>query len=503
MKILLALALLTLAPMALVGCGATGAYDPGFNDSSVDDKGSQKDDLGVKPDQAGKPDVSPGNEAGTPPDMPGAKDNGKPPQDTKPWPKDTKPPQDTKPWPKDTKPPQDSKPWAPDTWPPPTTCATVAGKPCTQNGKECGPSPNTCLLSSSGKGVCTCPCTPDNAGTPQNEDTCPQLNKNICGQVQLSSGAKQNFCLRKCSPKLYANDCAGGMACAPRSAAFVNGKLNQAVCILYGCSTNSDCPVRNGKACSQSNPCTLGQLCIPHNSATTQGICASPGKCDKASKLCGPHATTKPSAKVGDTCSADTHCGANMKCRFQVNRAAYAKKWNQSCGADAECCSGSCQSGFCTKGLCTVDNRNGYCVVQGCIFANTLPTSACPSGSACNILYTGGLCQRTCSLTSSLSCRGLGVDRFGDYECRAWNNLNIGGTPVTTSPVCDFGTGMSCNFLQASKLQCSSVGLSLNTTNMTCRSLANKVLGDPYDPTGYCLDNTASSGTLRSPIPTP
>ena len=379
----------------------------------------------------------------------------------------------------------------------------MAGKPCTQNGNECGASPNTCLLTSGGKGVCTCPCSVDNPQTPQNEDTCPSLYKNICSGIPMSSGATQYFCLRKCTPKLYANDCAGDIACLPRSTQYVSGSQTQAVCLFNGCTSNADCPVLTGQACSQTTTCPLGQLCIPHSSATTQGICATAGSCDQVSNMCAPHNKGKPGAQVGDPCKADTDCGNNMSCRVEVNRALYQKKWNQPCAADGECCSGTCQSGFCTKGLCTVDNRNGYCFIAGCVFANSMPTSACPSGSVCNILYTGGLCQRTCSLTNSFSCRGQAADRFGDYDCRAWNNLNLGGTPVTSSPVCDFGTGMTCDFLQSAQLQCSSVGLNPNTTSMSCRSLANTVMGDPYDPTGFCLDNTASSNTTRSPIPTP
>ena len=517
-----------------VGCGASGSYSPGYDASQGKDTGPEIEDIGPRPDKVKTPDVASSLEAGAT-DLPRPDDKSKPPVDTKPWPmdlkkppkdlakdtkpwpkdlaKDTKPwpkdlAKDTKPWPKDlakdTKPwPKDSAPTGPDTWPTPTTCASVAGKPCTQAGNECGTAPNTCLLTSGGKGVCTCPCTVNNPQTPQNEDSCPQLNNNICGTVQMANGTTQNFCLRKCAPKLYGNDCFGSMACHPRSANFVSGSLNQAVCLLNGCATNSDCPVLNGKACSQGSPCPLGQLCIPHNSTTTHGVCGTAGSCDTVSNLCAPHNKGKPGAKVGDTCKADTDCGNNMRCRVEINKAIFQKKWNQSCGADGECCSGTCQNGFCTKGLCTVDNRNGYCVISGCVFGASLPTAACPSGSTCNILYTGGLCQRTCSLTNLTGCRGEAADRFGDYECRAWNNLNIGGTPLASAPVCDFGTGMTCDFLQASSLQCSSVGLTPNTTNMACRTLANSVTMDPYDPTGFCLDNTASSSQKRSPIPTP
>ncbi len=294
------------------------------------------------------------------------------------------------------------------------------------------------------------------------------------------------------------------MACHPRSTQFVSGKADQAVCLFTGCTSNADCPIRTSKKCNQTKLCPLGQLCIPFNSSTPSGHCANPGKCDAVSNLCAPHNKGKPGAKVGDACSADTDCANNMTCQMEQNRATFQKKWNQPCGANGECCSNKCVSGFCTKGLCTVDNRNGYCIISGCVFGGSLPSSSCPSGSTCNILFTGGVCQKTCSLTSAFTCRGNVADRLGDYECRAWNNLSISGMSVAKSPVCDFGTGMPCDLLQASGLQCSSVGLSLsNTTAMSCRTLGNKGLANIYDPTGYCLDNTASSSQTRSPIPQP
>lgn len=53
---------------------------------------------------------------------------------------------------------------------------------------------------------------------------------------------------------------------------------------------------------------------------------------------------------------------------------------------------------------------------------------------------------------------------------------------------------------------CSYVGVGLgsgNTTNMACRGLDNTLRTNKHDPTGYCLDSTASGSTIRSPLPTP
>jgi len=319
----------------------------------------------------------------------------------------------------------------------------------------------------------------------------------------MANGQTSNFCLNKCKPKLFANDCSGDLACLPRSTIFVDGKIDQAVCLFFGCTSDSDCPILTGTACSPAKPCQPGQTCVTHNTATTHGVCANPGKSDKISSLCAPHNKGNATAKVGDPCKQDTDCGNNMSCRMEVDRSLFQKKWKQSCKVNDECCSGVCQSGLCTKRLCTVDNRNGYCVIRGCIFSKTLPTSTCPVGSACNWLYTGGVCQSKCTLAHATGCRGVASDRYGDYECRAWNSLSLGGTSLAKSPVCDFGTQMPCDFLQASTLQCTDVGLNPNTTQMACRSLDGKKLTLSNDPTGYCLDTTSSNSIYRSPMPTP
>jgi len=491
----------------LAGCPATG-YRPAKEagtDQSVDTGGSSVDLFdgmageGSTKDLPAIPDTKPWPTPDTKP-WPTPDTKPWPTPDTKPWPTpDTKPwpTPDTKPWPTpDTKPwpTPDTKPWPGDTWPTPTTCASVLGKPCTKNSKVCG-SNATCLLTSPNKGVCTCECFPP--------APCPSSSQTACVSVSLSSGQTKNYCLKKCVPKLGVRGCSGKLACMTRSARFVGGKF-QALCMHYGCESNADCRVTTSKLCMTTGaPCPSGQLCIPVASNTIVGRCAAHGVCDVKSGLCNAHKLGKASAKVGDPCTSDLQCANNMTCIIELDAASYRSKWKAACTSGSQCCSGKCQSGVCTKGLCTVESRNGYCAISGCGFATTLPLRGCPLGSACNLLYTGGMCQKSCSLTSTSNCRGVSGDLYGDYECRAWNSLSIGGLPLASGPVCDFGTKMPCDFLQASKLDCSSVGLSPNITQMACRGLNKQSLPFMYDPTGYCLDNTSSGGSTRSPLPTP
>jgi hypothetical protein len=192
-----------------------------------------------------------------------------------------------------------------------------------------------------------------------------------------------------------------------------------------------------------------------------------------------------------------------MTCLMEIDWSKYRKKGGQSCSSNSECCSGSCQQGSCTTGLCTVDYRNGYCTIEGCDFAATLTQRACPTGSTCNHYYPTGLCQKTCNLSSSNQCRGNSNDLFGDYDCRAWNNLVFGSTQIAASPVCDFGTRVDCALFSGTGLDCTVLGTVNNPTYMTCRGLDNNTKTNPYDPTGYCFDNTASGSQQRSPLPTP
>jgi hypothetical protein len=233
------------------------------------------------------------------------------------------------------------------------------------------------------------------------------------------------------------------------------------------------------------------------------GHCARPGNCDLASGLCGAHSLGTATAQVGDPCTDDTDCAGNMRCMMEIDQSQYRKASSMYCTQDDECCSGRCDFGACTVGLCTVDNRNGYCTIPGCYFSSTLTLRACPSGSTCNTLYAGGLCQKTCNLSTSGECRGYSGDLYGDYECRAWNNISIGGVAVTASPVCEPGTSLGCEFFDGTTLDCSDVGGVSNPTAMDCRDLSGFVLSDSFSPTGYCFDTTASGTQHRSPLPQP
>lgn len=144
----------------------------------------------------------------------------------------------------------------------------------------------------------------------------------------------------------------------------------------------------------------------------------------------------------------------------------------------------------CAPGLCATHARNGYCTIDGCAFSS-LEAYQCPAGSGCSRLYPGGACLKECTLADATSCRGHAADRLGDYECRAWNNISVGGRAVTPSPVCDFGDSVACHTFK--NLGCDAFGDGIsNPTKMSCRDLTGKELPDPRDPLGLCLDDTAS-----------
>jgi MYXO-CTERM domain-containing protein len=378
----------------------------------------------------------------------------------------------------------------------PATCAQAIGKACTSAGSQCG-AMATCLLSTTTTGVCTCGCVPDDASTPLvNEDTCPDLSKNVCGRLQLSDGTIQNTCFRKCQPKLGSNACSAPLACSPRAGAAI-GSYDTTVCLFDGCAANSDCPVTTGVSCTvgSTGSCGAGETCVALATGSTKGLCTKNGLCDLKSGLCGKHSTTKPGAKVGDPCKGDTDCGEYMGCEIETDlKALGGKEHGVTCTDDNDCCSRNCESKLCV-GACAVHARNGYCMVRGCGFATALAFSefACPTGSDCNIVYSGGLCQKSCTLATASDCRGNSGDKLGDYECRAWNNLAIGGAAISKGPVCDFGDSIRCTIFGTSTLDCSYLGTQpSNGTNMSCRKMDNTKLTNPKDPQGWCLDDTAS-----------
>jgi len=223
--------------------------------------------------------------------------------------------------------------------------------------------------------------------------------------------------------------------------------------------------------------------------------------------LCDKHALGKESAKVGDACKDDTECAGNMLCFMEYNKAKYEKKEGSTCTTGDECCSGTCSSGKCSKGICPVLNRNGYCTISGCVFANTLTIRTCPPGSNCNYFYGSGLCQKTCKLDAAASCRGNSPDLFGDYECRAYNNLLFDGGKFMQEPVCDFGPLLSCVSMKNLGKDCSALGDksnkdSLNPTNMSCRDLlTGQETSDKFDPNGFCFDTTHSGEGFPTPGP--
>ena len=192
-----------------------------------------------------------------------------------------------------------------------------------------------------------------------------------------------------------------------------------------------------------------------------------------------------------------------MTCLRELDPATLLKPAGAACSSGVECCGGVCSAGRCQTHPCPILYRNGYCTVKGCSFAGTLSDRACPPDSACNRYYEAGLCQRRCDPVQPEDCRGHAADLCGDYECRNWSTLLLRGAPLALDPVCDFGPLVACDALQADGLTCGVFGVDslgrLNVTHMTCRTLQGAVTTDPFDRDGFCLDDTASGATRRSP----
>jgi len=410
-------------------------------------------------------------------------------------------------------------------------------------------------------GICTCNCVADDPATPLVvEDNCPDLTKNQCSsELEVSINANctsdadcvsavgqgwtcevatgrclgiEAFCLKFCDPQLGTNTCDGKLACDPGAGATW-GVFDKTVCSRKGCTKDEECLVDIGTTCNpKTDNCQTGEKCLVldirgdtdgctqdsecetdyvcadlegHKYCTyKEGRCSKPGKCDTASGLCDVHpaGTFKVGAKVGDTCNSDLDCEKNQTCLFELDWSKMMKKMGTACKDDGECCSNTCTGGTCAGGgYCTTQYRNGYCTTRGCAFATTLAIRACDATSDCNRIYSGGLCQKKCTLADAPSCRGNASDYLGDYECRNWSGISAGGPSMTKGPVCDFGTVFSCDVF--TQLGCESWGETGNPTNMKCRTLAGIATANVKDPLGFCLDDTASGTTVRSPLPTP
>jgi hypothetical protein len=372
---------------------------------------------------------------------------------------------------------------------------TVVGKNCA-NDSECGVGAR-CLGTyrddpndpATQGGICTCECTPDDPETLLiNEDSCgTATDEYICGELELTGGQTQGFCLKRCVPELGKNNCDKRIACDPRAGASAR-IFNGTVCLSPGCQTDEDCETTTAERCKtdESVKCQqAGARCLAITSGSTDGICVVDGVCDTASGLCQERSakadTFKAGAKVGDPCLGDTECDANQTCLFEFTQAGERTSF-----------------------------RNGYCTVPTCAFASTIPGQACPAGSHCNVLFSGGLCQKSCDMTDPTGCRGNKDDKFGDYECRNYSTLVNPDTqqPITAGPVCDWGTDMDCNTAatiaggQFGSNPCSLFGNGqANDTNMRCRHIDTGVdlntAGTPprYPDEGHCLDDTDSTGT--------
>jgi hypothetical protein len=343
----------------------------------------------------------------------------------------------------------------------PKTCVDL-GESCTA-GSCCGGL--SCVIFGTNAKICTSTCTPDDPFTPLvNEDSCPNLAQYQCGN-QYASTTSSHYCLRRCTPTIGQASCPAGLACHPKSVGYSADAL-EALCVYPACTQAKDCPVRLASSCGNpGGACTgaAGAFCAEDEDSLTGFTCALAGSCDLKSGLCQPH-SFGGTGVVGAVCKDDRDCKAQMRC-------------------DRERFLGG-----------ELHARNGYCIIEGCAFAKTLPQRACPAGSSCQRLLPGGFCFKTCSLSKASDCRGNPADNHGDYECYAWNNLVTGSVMIADVPVCEPADRYPCNLLTSSKLDCSALGVSPgNSTQMACRDRqTGAALPNPSSPLGLCLDTTSS-----------
>ncbi|MCC6748564.1 MAG: hypothetical protein IT371_12955 [Deltaproteobacteria bacterium] len=339
------------------------------------------------------------------------------------------------------------------------------GAPCTPNAaaRDCKSQSPLCI-----RNQCTAECVPDDPITPSDEDTCPEAKsgKTICGMVP--GFPDQAYCLVRCVPSETANPCpqGSGTACNP-SSTEQTARLDVAACVLAACRSDKDCPVVTERACDPKSgdadcEAVAGEFCLTVGEGSH---CAVPGHCNTTTGLCGANYVGTPGVKVGAPCAKDADCDKDQFCEREY--------------ADA------------ARGTML---RNGYCTKRGCTFAQQAPSFACPAGSVCLRGIPGGHCRKACSLGDAASCRGVGADKLGDYECYAWDRVKHGGLALADGPVCDFAGEMGCDQLPLHGLkECKELGDATNSTKMSCRDPAtNKELADKLSKAGRCLDDTAS-----------
>ena len=339
------------------------------------------------------------------------------------------------------------------------------GQGCTKSS-ECTGAADRCLTMSKEKGasVCSKYCTKDNSKTPLvNEDDCP--TGFICSDIKMTDGTSKNYCFQKCTPSFTKNPCPASskLSCSPSSTRY--GGTAQAVCFYSACTSNKDCPIWTQTKCVIDLECAS----VNKDAFCLSGNCARPGSC-KPGGICGPHTLGKSTAKVGDPCKSDLDCMNNGICLEESN--SYT---------------GSIGPAF----------RNGYCVVRYCQWPTELKDFACPTGSACNNLYYGGYCFKSCNPAKADHCRNNAADNGGDYECYDWTNWTVSGVKMVKEPICINASTQTCDSLGSSS--CDSLGDTTNSTKMRCQDrYTGKDKTNKKDPMGICLDNTASGKFLTA-----
>lgn len=357
-------------------------------------------------------------------------------------------------------------PDAPHWWPDAGGCSAEINSSCQYDSDCCGNL--LCVGLESGLRVCSRRCTPDNPETPlTNEDNCPNNWELSCANIAGPYGGESYYCLRRCKPQLYNNPCPDGIACHPKDNQ-IDYDLQTSSCARPMCKDNRDCPVFLSKTCFSDQDCPASYFCAEDDSASAFGglaqrRCATQGLCEQASGLCRPASLAYKNGRIGDPCTDDLQCSRGMRCVFEI--------------VDA-------------SGLAYA--RNGYCAIEGCVFADNIDHLRCPVGSSCQRLFPGGVCYRSCEASDASTCRGFDNDSYADYECYDWSFLYLAGldSPVADGPTCEPAI-YPCDFF-AGWADCSIIAEPGNAQNMRCRDPFSGQTLPEGSIGGVCLDDSAS-----------
>jgi hypothetical protein len=293
-----------------------------------------------------------------------------------------------------------------DQWFGVTGCASASG--CRMTGEACSSAQGCCGGTVAGSGVkCVLDQKGDTYGSCNNGTGCNPVG-NICGANVLLDGGSVN------APQ---SCCDGQKAVCKLDSSGIPRCFGGSTCSSTGYSSNDpNCCIPLGGLCQFKDQCCGGAPCIPDSSGvlrctgstcTSLGAACTPGVDECCSGEClttasGNACQLPPSTDGGTdggTCKADLQtCGGNAECCSGIcsgGTCVSCKPNGESCASSGQCCSQVCEGGVCRVPI----------ICQGTDEACT-SSSDCCSGLSCVTPpgSTGGICQSATCASSGQAC---------------------------------------------------------------------------------------------------